>query len=68
MGFVTSPAYVISKHGMAGLTRTADSRYRVRRPRNRVNAVGPGFIRTPLIAEPKTDPAVRLPVTSTTPR
>jgi NAD(P)-dependent dehydrogenase (short-subunit alcohol dehydrogenase family) len=41
-----SPAYVAAKHGVVGLTRTAATEYAAG---IRVNAVGPGFIRTPLI-------------------
>jgi NAD(P)-dependent dehydrogenase (short-subunit alcohol dehydrogenase family) len=43
-----SPAYVAAKHGVVGLTRTAAIEYAA--AGIRVNAVGPGFIRTPLIA------------------
>jgi NAD(P)-dependent dehydrogenase (short-subunit alcohol dehydrogenase family) len=43
-----SPAYVAAKHGVVGLTRTAALEYAA--AGIRVNAVGPGFIRTPLIA------------------
>ncbi|HEX6925287.1 MAG TPA: SDR family oxidoreductase [Longimicrobiaceae bacterium] len=54
VGFATAPAYVSAKHGMLGLTRTAAIEYAQRGIR--VNAVGPGFIRTPLIAELENDP------------
>lgn len=55
VGFATAPAYVSSKHGMVGLTRTAAIEYAARGVR--VNAVGPGFIRTPMIASLESDPA-----------
>jgi NAD(P)-dependent dehydrogenase (short-subunit alcohol dehydrogenase family) len=57
VGFASAPAYVAAKHGMVGLTRTAALEYSARGIR--VNAVGPGFIRTPLIADLEADPATR---------
>lgn len=42
------PAYVASKHGVIGLTRTAAVEYA--KQKIRVNAVCPGAIRTPLLA------------------
>jgi NAD(P)-dependent dehydrogenase (short-subunit alcohol dehydrogenase family) len=48
VAFATSPAYVAAKHGMHGLTQNAAVEYAAQGIR--VNAVGPGFIRTPLIA------------------
>lgn len=48
-GFASSPAYVAAKHGVVGLTRTAALEYAT--DGIRVNAVGPGFISTPLISE-----------------
>ena len=47
VGFATSPAYVAAKHGVIGLTRTAAVEYG--RLGIRVNAVGPSFIKTPMI-------------------
>ncbi|MER6976282.1 SDR family NAD(P)-dependent oxidoreductase [Streptomyces carpinensis] len=47
VGFAGSPAYVAAKHGVVGLTRTAAAEYAARGIR--VNAVGPGFIETPLL-------------------
>jgi NAD(P)-dependent dehydrogenase (short-subunit alcohol dehydrogenase family) len=47
VGFRGAPAYVAAKHGLIGLTQNAALEYA---PRNiRVNCVGPGFIRTPLV-------------------
>lgn len=47
VGFRKAPAYVAAKHGIVGLTRSAALEYAARNIR--VNAVGPAFIRTPLI-------------------
>jgi NAD(P)-dependent dehydrogenase (short-subunit alcohol dehydrogenase family) len=46
-GFATAPAYVASKHGVVGLTKTSAIEYA--KDGIRINAVGPGFIRTPLL-------------------
>jgi NAD(P)-dependent dehydrogenase (short-subunit alcohol dehydrogenase family) len=48
VGFAQSVAYVSAKHGVVGMTRTAAVEYA--RQGIRVNAVGPGFIETPLLA------------------
>lgn len=45
----TSSAYVASKHGVIGLTRAAALENATRGIR--VNAVGPGFIETPILGE-----------------
>lgn len=42
-----SPAYVASKHGVVGLTKTAALEYTDQKIR--INAVGPGYIKTPLV-------------------
>lgn len=42
-----SPAYVAAKHGVVGLTKAAALEYADRKIR--INAVGPGYIRTPLV-------------------
>lgn len=47
VAFANSSAYVAAKHGVLGLTRTAAIEYASRGIR--VNAVGPGFIATPLL-------------------
>ncbi|WCR10404.1 SDR family oxidoreductase [Paracoccus stylophorae] len=49
VGFEGSVAYVAAKHGLLGLTKTAALEHAA--DNIRVNAVGPGFIRTPLIDE-----------------
>jgi len=48
VGFAGSPAYVSAKHGLIGLTRTAAIEYS--KANIRINAVGPAFIRTPMIS------------------
>ena len=47
VGFPTSSAYASAKHGVIGLTETAACEYATQGIR--VNAVGPGFIKTPLL-------------------
>ena len=49
VGFAKSAAYVAAKHGVVGLTKSAGWEYATRGVR--VNAIGPGFISTPLIDE-----------------
>jgi NAD(P)-dependent dehydrogenase (short-subunit alcohol dehydrogenase family) len=46
-GFPGSSAYVAAKHGVVGLTKAASLEYAARNIR--INAVGPGFIDTPLL-------------------
>ena len=48
VGFANSAGYVAAKHGVVGLTQTAAIEYATEGIR--VNAVGPGFINTPLLA------------------
>jgi NAD(P)-dependent dehydrogenase (short-subunit alcohol dehydrogenase family) len=47
VGFANSVAYVAAKHGVVGLTQNAALEYAT--DNIRVNVVGPGFIRTPLL-------------------
>jgi NAD(P)-dependent dehydrogenase (short-subunit alcohol dehydrogenase family) len=49
VGFAGSVAYVAAKHGVLGLTQTAAIEHAAEGVR--VNAVGPGFIRTPLVED-----------------
>lgn len=48
-GWANGAAYVASKHGVVGLTRTAALDYATQGLR--VNAVGPGFIETPILGQ-----------------
>ena len=57
VAFANSSAYVASKHGVIGLTKNAAVEYASQGVR--VNAVGPAFIRTPLIAGIEADEQVR---------
>ena len=56
VGFAGSSAYVSTKHGILGLTRTAALEYS--NAGVRVNAVGPAFIVTPMIQGITADPNV----------
>lgn len=47
VGFANSAGYVAAKHGVVGLTQTAAIEYATEGIR--VNAIGPGFIATPLL-------------------
>ncbi len=56
VGFAGAPAYVAAKHGLVGLTHNTALEYA--QQGIRVNAVGPAFISTPLIAAMESDPTV----------
>ncbi|MGO4341439.1 SDR family NAD(P)-dependent oxidoreductase [Pedococcus sp. 2YAF34] len=47
VGFATASAYTAAKHGVVGMTQAAAWEHAA--DKIRVNAVGPGFIRTPLL-------------------
>lgn len=49
VGFKNSVAYVAAKHGLVGLTQNAAVEYAAQNIR--VNAIGPGFITTPLLSK-----------------
>jgi NAD(P)-dependent dehydrogenase (short-subunit alcohol dehydrogenase family) len=49
VGIRNSAAYVAAKHGIVGLTKSAALEYAGRNIR--INSVGPGFIKTPLITD-----------------
>lgn len=55
VGFAGAPAYVAAKHGVVGLTKAAA--LEVASQGVRINAVGPAFIHTPMIARLETDAA-----------
>ncbi|QNF35521.1 SDR family oxidoreductase [Adhaeribacter swui] len=49
VGFANSAAYVAAKHGVVGLTKNAALEYSAKGIR--INAVGPAFIKTPLLTQ-----------------
>ncbi|HEY9184760.1 MAG TPA: glucose 1-dehydrogenase [Salegentibacter sp.] len=49
VGFANTAAYVAAKHGVVGLTKSAALEYSAKGVR--VNAVGPAFIKTPLLKD-----------------
>ncbi|TIH30220.1 SDR family NAD(P)-dependent oxidoreductase [Subtercola vilae] len=55
VGIAQSSAYVTAKHGLVGLTKNAALEYGAQKVRT--NAVGPGFIHTPLVDQNLTDDA-----------
>jgi NAD(P)-dependent dehydrogenase (short-subunit alcohol dehydrogenase family) len=57
VGFRNSAAYVAAKHGVVGLTKSAALEYGPKKIR--INAVGPGFINTPLLAKNLTSEALK---------
>lgn len=62
VAFPGAPAYVTAKHGLLGLTKAAALDHSAQGIR--VNAVGPGFIETPLIAGIIADPVQNTYLTS----
>lgn len=57
VGFASAPAYVAAKHGVIGLTQTAALEYGGNHIR--INAVCPGFIRTPMVEQALTPEATQ---------
>jgi NAD(P)-dependent dehydrogenase (short-subunit alcohol dehydrogenase family) len=55
VGFATNSAYTAAKHGVVGLTQVAALEYSGQGVR--VNAVGPGFIHTPMVSKLEADAA-----------
>ncbi|MGD8552624.1 MAG: SDR family oxidoreductase [Anaerolineales bacterium] len=53
VGFASAPAYVSAKHGVAGISQNAAIEYGSQGIR--VNAVAPGFIKTPMISDLEQD-------------
>lgn len=54
VGFGNAPAYTAAKHGVVGLTKAAALEYSAQGLR--INAVGPGFIHTPMIERLESEP------------
>lgn len=53
VGFATNSAYTAAKHGVVGLTQVAALEYSGQGIR--INAVGPGFIHTPMVSKLESD-------------
>ena len=53
VGTKLSPAYVAAKHGVVGLTKAAALEYAEQKIR--INSVGPGYIKTPLLVKHLSD-------------
>lgn len=58
VGFATAPAYVAAKHAVVGLTKSAAIEYSAQGIR--VNSVGPGFIKTPLLEAHLDEPTMKM--------
>lgn len=56
VAMANSPAYAAAKHGVLGLTQAAALEYSAQGVR--INAVGPGFIHTPMVAGLEESPAM----------
>jgi NAD(P)-dependent dehydrogenase (short-subunit alcohol dehydrogenase family) len=54
VAFANAPAYTAAKHGVLGLTKASALEYSAQGLR--INAVGPGFIHTPMIERMEQDP------------
>jgi len=52
-----SPAYVAAKHGVVGLTKAAALEYAEKKIR--INSIGPGYIKTPLVLNSLDDAALK---------
>ncbi|MFP8778815.1 SDR family NAD(P)-dependent oxidoreductase [Hydrogenophaga sp. RWCD_12] len=57
VGMATAPAYTAAKHGVVGLTQSAAIAYGGQGVR--INAIGPGFIHTPMVHALEEDPNVK---------
>ncbi len=56
VGTKLSPAYVAAKHGVVGLTKAAALEYADKKIR--INSIGPGYIKTPLITNTLDESAI----------
>ena len=65
VGFAGSAAYTAAKHGVIGLTQAAALEYSAHGIR--INAVGPGFIHTPMVGALEKDAAVKASVVAAHP-
>jgi NAD(P)-dependent dehydrogenase (short-subunit alcohol dehydrogenase family) len=57
VGIASSSAYVAAKHGVVGLTKSAGLEYGEKGVR--INAIGPGFIETPLLTKHMDDATLK---------
>ncbi len=57
VGFSGSSAYVAAKHGVIGLTQNAALEYAAKGIR--INSVGPGFVKTPMVEKTMTPEALK---------